>query len=323
MSYNGVGVNTPRGTGTNGFVASNAAKLPPWKVQLLPQFRALFEEKGKQSYHWNADNFYKPPVHKEPDQEMLEIDRKKDIENKVYKIAEEKGILDQELTEEQLEEELGKIRVVVLADEEEKKRKRKRMKKEELEAVLAQENAGSKFREKRIAHFNAISSQKQQQLKEEKEKIISDALSINDYKEGEAFNEVLQEQKKFERIEKLLEENKRRIESGDENKSRRFGKHDNRHYKDEEDERDKNYINQRDEPKKGRRDSRGGRNRDYDRDDRKGRSFRDHRRDSRGERDRHDKDDDRHRRRSDDKREKRHRESSDSDSSPKKKARHN
>jgi serine/arginine repetitive matrix protein 2 len=85
--YNGVGVSTARGTGTNGHVSTNRAKLPKHKLQ---------QPTPVQSFDWGEkkEDILQPPVHRNPNPEILEMDRKRQLENKVYEWAESAGILD-------------------------------------------------------------------------------------------------------------------------------------------------------------------------------------------------------------------------------------
>lgn len=71
--YNGVGVYTPRGTGTNGYVSKNFASVP----------------KGRRN---DDANFVKPLKVTKPNQEMLELEYKKRIEVELLEWVEREGI---------------------------------------------------------------------------------------------------------------------------------------------------------------------------------------------------------------------------------------
>ena len=77
--YNGIGLATARGTGTNGFVTKNAASLPKAK-------------RGPVERHQDV----KPEKIKRADPEILEHEKKRQIEIKVTKWADEQGLLDAE-----------------------------------------------------------------------------------------------------------------------------------------------------------------------------------------------------------------------------------
>jgi hypothetical protein len=79
MSYNGIGLKTPRGSGTNGYVQRNLGHL---------QFSRPSYEQQKQQ---NAVVDLQRP----PNEEILEHDRKRAIEVKVAEWAEAQGLYDQ------------------------------------------------------------------------------------------------------------------------------------------------------------------------------------------------------------------------------------
>jgi hypothetical protein len=110
------------------------------------------------------------------------------------------------LTEAELEEQLAAARKRIIKEEEVKKEKESRMHEEELRKARLEENAFSKFRDDRIAHFNATSSHRQQELKDQQQKAFAEALGIRDkdYKEGDAFNESIQENKRHEEIKERI-----------------------------------------------------------------------------------------------------------------------
>lgn len=77
--YNGVGLLTPRGSGTNGHIATNIARMPRARVE---------------SFNWKSSKD-KPSMAK-ADPEVLEYERKREIEIMVLNWAEDEGILDAE-----------------------------------------------------------------------------------------------------------------------------------------------------------------------------------------------------------------------------------
>lgn len=79
MSYNGIGLKTPRGSGTNGYVQRNLGHL---------QFsRPSFEQQKK--FDAVVD------TQRPPNEEILEHDRKRAVEVKVAEWAEAQGLYDQ------------------------------------------------------------------------------------------------------------------------------------------------------------------------------------------------------------------------------------
>jgi serine/arginine repetitive matrix protein 2 len=79
--YNGIGLSTPRGSGTNGYVQKNSAFLPKSR---------LAESSQKSSYD---NSFYNnigsaPPglMQREPNKEILEHDRKRQVEVKCLEL---------------------------------------------------------------------------------------------------------------------------------------------------------------------------------------------------------------------------------------------
>jgi serine/arginine repetitive matrix protein 2 len=73
MSYNGVGILTPRGTGTSGHVQNNKFNLRPGM--------------GRQD-HRKFDESDGPPTHKKPNQAILDHNRKREVELEIAKLEE-------------------------------------------------------------------------------------------------------------------------------------------------------------------------------------------------------------------------------------------
>ncbi|KAG5462591.1 MAG: cwf21 domain-containing protein [Olpidium bornovanus] len=74
MSYNGIGLTTPRGSGTNGYVVRNLSCVRPGRHDRPPPSAA-------------AD--VRPPVKRKPNADILEHDRKRAIEVKCFALREE------------------------------------------------------------------------------------------------------------------------------------------------------------------------------------------------------------------------------------------
>jgi len=95
--YNGIGLGTPRGSGTNGYVQRNLAFVRETKIQ--------------QKIQYNQNTVHRDtPVEKEPNTEILDHERKRQLEVKVYEWAEKNGILDQNISELELDKILAQKR---------------------------------------------------------------------------------------------------------------------------------------------------------------------------------------------------------------------
>eukprot|EP01121_Diplochlamys_sp_Union-15-3_P008389 TRINITY_DN2224_c0_g1_i6.p2 TRINITY_DN2224_c0_g1~~TRINITY_DN2224_c0_g1_i6.p2 ORF type:complete len:249 (+),score=72.99 TRINITY_DN2224_c0_g1_i6:22-747(+) len=172
--YNGIGVPTPRGTGTNGFVQRNFAALPAWKIR----------RPVSAGPSGGAQKEKEKPNQKEPNKEILEHDRKRQIEIKLLQWAEKKGLLDSGLPQEEIDMKMAKQRLRIEKDEIKKQR-----------ALLEQNDS----------HVRA-------QLKLQKTKAMARALKVDDkYEEGAAFDQDKQEQKKQERLAARLKQEEERL----------------------------------------------------------------------------------------------------------------
>jgi len=176
-----VGLRTARGSGTNGYVATNLAALPKAKKKLEP----IDLEKSK-------------PMLRAPNLELLEHDKKREIELKVAEWAEENGVYDSDLPEEKKEELIESAR--------------KRIK-EETEAHWTRLNEQKKARElmqeyrrhgdrRDQLELEGLSSHLQAKIRDQQRESFREALGIQDnlYKEGDAFSEEVQERKKSRKI---------------------------------------------------------------------------------------------------------------------------
>jgi serine/arginine repetitive matrix protein 2 len=76
MSYNGIGLQTTRGSGTNGYVTSNKF----FRVQSRLE---RTEWRDLKSIHGDG------PVYKKPDEAILEHNRKREVEMKVVQLEDE------------------------------------------------------------------------------------------------------------------------------------------------------------------------------------------------------------------------------------------
>ncbi|KAI0751433.1 cwf21 domain-containing protein [Daedaleopsis nitida] len=96
--YNGIGLTTPRGSGTNGYVVRNLSAV---RSHQSVQDRASA---------WDVA----PPKHREPDAEILEHERKRKVEIKCLELQlqlEEDGV-----DEEKIEEQVNALRTKLLAE---------------------------------------------------------------------------------------------------------------------------------------------------------------------------------------------------------------
>ncbi|KAI0637879.1 cwf21 domain-containing protein, partial [Trametes polyzona] len=96
--YNGIGLTTPRGSGTNGYVVRN--------LSAVRSHQSVQDRAGA----WDVA----PPKHREPDAEILEHERKRKVEVKCLELQlklEEEGV-----DEEKIEEQVDELRTKLLAE---------------------------------------------------------------------------------------------------------------------------------------------------------------------------------------------------------------
>jgi serine/arginine repetitive matrix protein 2 len=184
--YNGIGLATPRGSATNGYVQRNLS---------------FVREGPRQQYNYQYERQKQPSVQKQPNNDILEHERKRQIEIKVMEWAQSVGILDDETMDEVEREALMQ-------------QKREEFAKMNIEKEIDRE----KFRKLQESHQRNLQKQKEM-------KIFKDAVGIDDgYIEGSAFDFELQEKKKQERmmqrIERELEEEERRRMRAEEERDR-------------------------------------------------------------------------------------------------------
>ncbi|KAF7973219.1 hypothetical protein HWV62_15821 [Athelia sp. TMB] len=96
--YNGIGLTTPRGSGTNGYVVRNLSTI------------RHYETPADRASAWDAA----PPKHREPDAGILEHERKRGVEVKCLELQLE--LEDQGLDEEKIEEQVDALRTKLLAN---------------------------------------------------------------------------------------------------------------------------------------------------------------------------------------------------------------
>jgi len=193
--YNGVGVSTPRGTGTNGYVSTNLAHLPKRKASNVKEI----------DWKLNTTN---PIPQPKPNQELLDHDKKRMIEVKVMEWMEMKGHLDEDLPPEEFLELMSKARIKIIREEEEKAERARRLN------IMTRERIGQ------------MSSHEQAKLREERQIKIAQAFGIKDaeYKEGDGFDPEVQEAKKQKREEAREEIELKRQKNFSRKKNKNFKK---------------------------------------------------------------------------------------------------
>jgi len=121
-----------------------------------------------------------------PNKEILEHDKKRNVEIRVMEWAEENGYLDSNLSPEKIEELLVKARERITQEEEEREIRAKQQ--TNIRDIMNRGRMGER----------QLSTHEQAKLREERQITIAKAFGINDsqYKEGDAFDQEVQENKK-------------------------------------------------------------------------------------------------------------------------------
>ncbi|KAJ7283926.1 cwf21 domain-containing protein, partial [Mycena rebaudengoi] len=96
--YNGIGLTTPRGSGTNGYVIRNLSSL------------RSHEPAQDRASAWDAA----PPKHREPDEGILEHERKRKVEVKCLEL--QLQLEDDGVDEDKIEEQVSALREKLLAN---------------------------------------------------------------------------------------------------------------------------------------------------------------------------------------------------------------
>ncbi|KAJ2780705.1 hypothetical protein GGI15_003448 [Coemansia interrupta] len=159
--YNGIGLNTPRGSGTSGHVVRNASALRPGQS-------GGTSRKGER-YSRDA-----APKSKHIDQGIIEHERKRQVEIKCLELQDK--LEDQGLPEDEIEEQVNSYRQKLLKN---------------LDSLDA---SGGKA-------IKAFETHKIAEAKSRENKRMASALRIDgEYVEGEAFDQELQELKRQKRM---------------------------------------------------------------------------------------------------------------------------
>ena len=186
--YNGIGLQTARGSGTSGHVQTNRFNAR----------RRNQRHDGGGGRDWRGEReggSGGPGVRRKPNEEILEHERKRKIELEVFKLRddlEEEG----KLSEEEIEKRVGELRA-------------------KLEAGAARGERGRPGRGTLSQGTHAVADRKARQMAN-----LARALRVNpDLKEGEAFDREAQEQKRRERDE-LRDQRRREAEARSEARRR-------------------------------------------------------------------------------------------------------
>ncbi|KAG6832912.1 hypothetical protein H0H92_004796 [Tricholoma furcatifolium] len=167
--YNGIGLTTPRGSGTNGYVVRNLSAL---RSHQTSQDRASAWETA-------------PPKHREPDEAILEHERKRKVEVKCLELQlelEDKGV-----DEEEIEQKVGALR-------------------EELLKNLAALAPSAKSLKASDTHGIAVAK------KAELNKMARAFGTRSDYQEGDAFDREKQEEIRIRKQAEREERDKKKEE---------------------------------------------------------------------------------------------------------------
>eukprot|EP00897_Mesotaenium_endlicherianum_P008074 jgi/Mesen1/7295/ME000373S06352 len=173
--YNGIGLQTARGSGTSGYVQANKFFLRGRGGKV--EFREFQEGEGAGGITRRANK------------DILEHDRKRQLELKLALL--EETLLEQGYTDEEIQERVAEVR-------------------KQLEAA-GDTDDGASTEAKRVGDVQThhIAARKEKAMER-----LKDAFGLGDIKEGEAFDRDLQEQRKQERImaKEMAEQQKRQDE---------------------------------------------------------------------------------------------------------------
>ncbi|CAK9221945.1 unnamed protein product [Sphagnum jensenii] len=216
--YNGIGLTTPRGSGTNGYIQTNKffVKARPVRVEVREY------ENGQGA----------GGVSRKANKEILEHDRKRQVELKLTELEDQ--LVEQGYPDEEVLERVEAFRKV-------------------LEAAATTED-GTSSGMVVDAKVSSTQSHHVAAQKEKKMDTMRAALKLGDVKEGEAFDRELQEQRKQERIFVREEKDRERREkqAAIEEEERRKEKEKRREAKDRKREEEEEDRKQRKREKKAR-----------------------------------------------------------------------
>ncbi|KAL4075767.1 hypothetical protein J3A83DRAFT_4088911, partial [Scleroderma citrinum] len=165
--YNGIGLTTPRGSGTNGYVQRNLSALRPHQA---PTDRAAA---------WDVA----PPKHREPDQAILEHEKKRKVEVRCLEL--QLKLEDDGLDEVEIEVKVQELR-------------------EKLNGDLA--SLSTSVKNLKPSDTHAIAAAKQTEL----DKMARALGTRKNYVEGEAFDREKQEENRMRRMAEREERDRKR-----------------------------------------------------------------------------------------------------------------
>ncbi|PWN35038.1 cwf21-domain-containing protein, partial [Meira miltonrushii] len=184
MSYNGIGLSTTRGSATNGYVQKNLSNVRPPR----DDFR-----KGTGSTADYRKREEQRVQHRQPDEGILEHERKRKIEVRCLELQlqlEEDGV-----EETKIEEQVAELRKKLLE-----------------QMAEQQQKAQQETKALRPSDTHAWGAAKADETRN-----LSRALGVRqDYKEGDAFDRDLQEKMKQERIEERKRRDEERVRAAEE-----------------------------------------------------------------------------------------------------------
>ncbi|THH09065.1 hypothetical protein EW145_g2293 [Phellinidium pouzarii] len=169
--YNGIGLTTPRGSGTNGYVMRN-----------LSTMRTFDSSARDGAAAW--DNT--PPKYREPDEGILEHERKRKVEVKCLELRLE--LEDKEVDDDKIEEEVDALRQKLLAS-------------------LANSSLGN-VKSLKSSDTHALAAAKKAEL----DKMARALGTRRDYSEGDAFDREKQEENRIRRQAEREERDRHREE---------------------------------------------------------------------------------------------------------------
>jgi len=188
--YNGIGLRTPRGSGTNGYVQANRAYIPQRSYKLI-DLKESFQEL--------------PPKLRPINKEILLHEKKRDIERQLLEWRIE--LEEKNTPKEEIEERIANRRKLLLSQLERDMNDTKKWESEVLRNIEKREERQKFFNSKK-REGNLIA---EAQIR--KNERAMDALRIpKDFVSGAAFDKELQEKKRLERIQQYEKKRKEREE---------------------------------------------------------------------------------------------------------------
>ncbi|KAJ2933658.1 hypothetical protein H1R20_g3422, partial [Candolleomyces eurysporus] len=166
--YNGIGLTTPRGSGTSGYVVRNLSTLRSYQHSNSQDRDAA----------WDAA----PPKHREPDQGILEHERKRAVEVKCLEL--QLKLEDDEVDEAEIEKQVSALR----------------------EKLLANLASTTNAKTLKPSDTHALAAAKKVEI----EKMARALGTRKDYQEGDSFDREKQEELRLKRISEREEKDRRR-----------------------------------------------------------------------------------------------------------------